>query len=556
MRRWFSCFVLILVLMLAAQDLVISEEFYVDDVSVNGDGSQSNPFSTVSAAMDAAKAGDVIFIMPGSYTEKIRINKSGAAGQPITLEAADTNNRPVFAREGNVLEINARHVTVDGLILNGEFGNSDVVKITSGSDFTTIRNSEIKNGRKDGIDLNAADDVLIENCEIHHMLGGSLNSQKDAHGIVATGEKNLTIRGCDIYYVSGDCFQTDPNRGNPLWDNVLIENSRLWTGPLPADAAGWNAGEIPGENAVDTKINPDAAGTDYRAKITIRNVEAFGFVPGFISNRAAFNIKEKVDCQLIAVKVYNNEVAFRLRGPGSKGGAFVTILNSVIFDNDKAFRTEDDLERLRIYNCTFDKGANADYFQNVSGGFEEAGFDLKNSLFLNELPDEATHSSNIMGDDTFILDRNGRDYRLRSNSPAIDAGVNIPEVTDDFSGNPRQSGALDVGAFEFSSASGVGDPAEPGRIKSFYLHPNFPNPFNPETNITFDMTSAGLVELSIFDPLGRIVATLVSEQLPTGQHSTKWSGVDQLGNQVASGMYLFRLAIGQFTQTRKMQLLR
>ena len=118
MRRWFSCFVLILVLMLAAQDLVISEEFYVDDVSVNGDGSQSNPFSTVSAAMDAAKAGDVIFIMPGSYTEKIRINKSGAAGQPITLEAADTNNRPVFAREGNVLEINARHVTVDGLILN------------------------------------------------------------------------------------------------------------------------------------------------------------------------------------------------------------------------------------------------------------------------------------------------------------------------------------------------------------------------------------------------------------------------------------------------------
>jgi hypothetical protein len=544
-----------MILALAFPKFLISGEYYVDDVAANGDGSESNPFNKISAALALAQGGDVVWVKPGSYSESIQTVKNAIAGQRIIIQAREANNRPVFRSSGTVLEIGHSHVTVDGLVIDGQFGNGDVVKITGGGNNAIIRNCEIKNGVKDGVDLGAADDVLIENCQIHHLLGGSLNNQVDAHGIVAAGQKNLTIRGCEIYYVSGDCFQTDPNRGNPLWDNVLIENSRLWTGPLPQEAAGWRAGEIPGENAVDTKINPEAAGSDYRARITIRNVEAFGFTPGFISNRAAFNIKEKVECRLIAVKVHDNEIAFRLRGPGDSGGAHVTVINAIVYNNEKTFRSEDGLEQLRIYNCTFDKRPEAVYFQNVSGGFDANGFDLKNSLFFGDLPGEALQASNLAADDTFFLNRSGNDYRLSSNSPAIDAGADIAEVTDDFDGAPRPAGRYDVGAYEYNSASGVGETPATG-VNRFYLHPNFPNPFNPETHITFDMTRSGFVQLHIFDSLGRKVITLLNGLLSAGQHIIKWNGVDQRGNEVASGLYLCRLEVGQFTQTRKMQLLR
>jgi hypothetical protein len=246
-----------------------SNNYYIDDVSSNGPGTFSNPFNNFGDALNAAQPGDTVFVMPGIYnlSSAILTQKDGTASQRITIKAYDSSDRSIVTNSGKVLGVNDAYHTFDGLIIDGQFGTKDVLQINSGGDYTILRNCEIKNSVKDGIDLYKADNVLFEDLEIHHMLAGSYNNQEDAHGIVATQQKNLTIRGCNIYYVSGDCFQTDPNRGIPLWDNVLIENCILWTGPLPADAANWHAGEVPGENAVDTKINPDSANTNYRPKL-------------------------------------------------------------------------------------------------------------------------------------------------------------------------------------------------------------------------------------------------------------------------------------------------
>lgn len=530
-------------------------EYYLDDVPANGNGTFSSPFNNFSSAMDAAQPGDVVLVLPGVYADQITSQRDGSAAQPITVKAYDPANRPLVTNAGQVLYLNHAYHIIDGFIIDGQFGNADVVRIRSGGDNAMVRNCEIKNGVKDGIDLSMADDVLIENCEIHHFLAGSISNQMDAHGIVAAGENNLTIRGCNIYYVSGDCFQTDPDRGYPLWDNVLIENCKLWTGPLPANAAGWNAGEIPGENGVDTKINEEAVGTAYRARITIRNVESYGFVPGYINNRAAFNIKEKVECQLIAVKVYDNEIAFRLRGPGSRGGAYVTIMNSIAFNNDKTFRNEDGVEILHVYNSTFDKGGSGEYFSNVSGGYNSAGFDLRNCLFMGTKPGDASHPSNLSANASFFMNAGAFNYHLSANSPAINAGEDIPEVTHDYDGYPRFAGAYDVGAFEYESSTPVA-PQPGNEIREFYLHPNYPNPFNPSTAIVFDASRPGAVRLEIFDILGNRIRALVEEYLPAGQHRVEWDGRDAAGKTAASGIYFYRLEIGDFTQTRKMHLLR
>lgn len=436
---------------LCVQLPVTAAEYYVAAGSSNGEGSFLSPFNNFQSAIEKALPGDVIYIMPGVYQESLRITRGGTAGNRLLITAFAADQRPIISALETELIIDDSFVTVEGLILDGDFDASDVVKIEPGGDNAIIRNCEIRNGTRDGIDLDEADDVLIENCEIHHMLAGTFSNQQDAHGIVATRQKNLTIRSCEIYYVTGDCFQTDPSRDTPLWDNVLIENCTLWTGPLPADAADWNAGEVPGENAIDTKINEDAVSSSYRAKITLKNIVAYGFVPGYINNRAAFNIKEKVDCQMTNVRVYNNEIAFRLRGPTSRGGAHLTLINVIAYDNEKTFRTEDELEVLKIYNGTFDKDSGDEYFENTGGGYDPDGFDLRNCLFTGSMPDEGAHDSNMLANSSFFLDLAGNDYHLAENSPAIDSGEDIAGVSEGYDGNPRSSGSFDVGAYEYAS---------------------------------------------------------------------------------------------------------
>ncbi len=88
------------------------------------------------------------------------------------------------------------------------------------------------------------------------------------------------------------------------------------------------------------------------------------------------------------------------------------------------------------------------------------------------------------------------------------------------------------------------------------LLPNYPNPFNPLTNIEFRMAEPGFARLAIYDLLGKRVKTLVQENLAPGVHTVQWDSRDNLGRPVASGVYLYRLDMGEFSQTRKMVLMK
>ncbi len=88
------------------------------------------------------------------------------------------------------------------------------------------------------------------------------------------------------------------------------------------------------------------------------------------------------------------------------------------------------------------------------------------------------------------------------------------------------------------------------------LGQNFPNPFNPSTEIPFVTESAGRVVVRVFDVRGAHVATLFDGVLAEGRHSVAWSGRDDAGRPVASGLYLYTLASGKRTLSRKMVLLK
>lgn len=90
----------------------------------------------------------------------------------------------------------------------------------------------------------------------------------------------------------------------------------------------------------------------------------------------------------------------------------------------------------------------------------------------------------------------------------------------------------------------------------FKIYPNFPNPFNSSTTIDFDLPVDSDVRISIYDIIGREISVLVRERLSRGKHSIQWHGTTNLGDSSPSGIYYVRFSAGQFSQTRKLTLLR
>lgn len=292
---------------------------------------------------------------------------------PAQLLAAD--GKPIGAQgpvgcNDKAKKVERLEITKPGVyenyLVDSNWAGGNRVKVTA--DNVTLRNCEIRNATGNGVGV-FGKNVTIENCKIHHMLAGSFKEQADAHGI--TGRwNNVTIRNCEIYYVSGDCVQFDPDRKST--GGVVIEGCTFWTGPLPEDAGTFKKGERPGENAVDTKAAPTGA----RSTLTIRNCYMHGFrQPAQINNVAALNIKENVEAKIENCVLRDNEIAFRLRGPGKRGGALVSIKNCAIYDSAVGLRLEDKIRDLKIDALGFGSGVEQKY--RMVGGGTGAGYESK-----------------------------------------------------------------------------------------------------------------------------------------------------------------------------------
>jgi hypothetical protein len=89
-----------------------------------------------------------------------------------------------------------------------------------------------------------------------------------------------------------------------------------------------------------------------------------------------------------------------------------------------------------------------------------------------------------------------------------------------------------------------------------YLSQNYPNPFNPVTTIRFGLSDPVFVSLRIYDAAGRTVRELVNGKREAGVFNETWDGMDNNGRESASGVYFYKLVAGNFSETRKMVLLR
>jgi len=92
--------------------------------------------------------------------------------------------------------------------------------------------------------------------------------------------------------------------------------------------------------------------------------------------------------------------------------------------------------------------------------------------------------------------------------------------------------------------------------ETYALHQNYPNPFNPVTNLSYDLPEDAMVNITIYDMMGKVVTTLVNGQQSAGYKTLQWNATNNGGHPISAGLYIYTIQAGTFNQTRKMILLK
>ena len=141
---------------------------------------------------------------------------------------------------------------------------------------------------------------------------------------------------------------------------------------------------------------------------------------------------------------------------------------------------------------------------------------------------------------------------------------NIPNANE-FAYSPVVNGEYNVEVFFLSGCPTFSNPYnfinELGMMvklipNEYTISQNYPNPFNPFTTLSYGLPEDAMVNITIYDMMGRKINTLVSSHQTAGFKSIQWDATNNQGQPVSAGVYLYSIQTGQFSQTKKMVLLK
>jgi hypothetical protein len=174
--------------------------------------------------------------------------------------------------------------------------------------------------------------------------------------------------------------------------------------------------------------------------------------------------------------------------------------------------------------------------------------DTNSGLFTWDEPEhsgmELLHYA-VYLDDDFVETSQGTGYILENlvNGESYTAGV---------------SAVYDIGESEIAELEFTyeGVSADDPLVSATKLIGNYPNPFNPETNISFSLAAGSRVKIEIFNIHGQKVQTLVNSEYPAGHHNVVWDGRDNKGQQVGSGVFFYQMKTEEYVEVKRMVLLK
>ncbi len=173
-----------------------------------------------------------------------------------------------------------------------------------------------------------------------------------------------------------------------------------------------------------------------------------------------------------------------------------------------------------------------------------------------------TYYNNLWGEygfkDAFNLDANwfAASYISIDQGPIIDMIENYRSglLWENFMANPEISAMLDSIGFVPDSTTGINDIE--GKLNDFKINGTYPNPFNPATTIVFTLPKQEKVVINIYNVLGQKVIKLADKEFTSGRNEITWSGIDQNGTLLGSGIYLLTIQYLDRIETAKMVLIK
>ena len=146
---------------------------------------------------------------------------------------------------------------------------------------------------------------------------------------------------------------------------------------------------------------------------------------------------------------------------------------------------------------------------------------------------------------------------LDSDGDGVTNGAELQDPSGSWSIGQAQPGTLSLVTNPGDATStDVIDLGLASTPSEFDLAQNYPNPFNPDTQIRFFLSKSNFVNLEVFNVRGQKIKELVSKQFSAGIYSVEWDGTNDLGEPMRSGVYMYRIQTEQFTDIKRMILMK
>ncbi len=564
-----------------------NSEFFVA-VGGSGDGTFDTPFGSLDDALAVAQSNDIITLRSGTYDPPSGLIETSH----LTIQGYQ-NERPHITKPFgpnsplNIIQVSftATHITLKNLELSG--GICYVIKFDNDFGYPGATNKAALGG-------------TIEDCIIHH-------SGTDAIKITPLCD-DITIKNCEIYH-TGVAFESDENRkiayekgclgrkdeaknnqgiDNVNGDRMLVQGCSFYDIPGDNPALFFKGGArdcIVERNSFENAYSGIWIGgqTDADFFTTDDNPEYYNNFNGIIRNNIIKDMRGEGIGFFSAnsPKVYNNTLidCGTKQEPESSTPAIRFAIQA--FENGGAYFGPPTINGLFVNNVVIRKDAQItpyhDFFIEISPEenlppLKNGTLQIKNNRYWdalysdikvrnNNIPSvisdyetliewqtSTLHHSNFAETQSIyadpMIDSNGNPL---VDSNCIGAGVVVEGLTEDYYGNPRPNGAIDIGAIQTTSTL-ANDNFD---IQQELIVFNYPNPFKRTTVFSFTILKNEFVKINIYNMVGQKVHTLGGKEFDAGEHTLDFDGTN-----LASGTYVYKVFLGKRSIAKKMIVLK
>jgi hypothetical protein len=499
---------------------VISKAIYVapDGNDVTGTGAIDKPYKSIQGAALKLQAGMTLVLRGGTY-----------AKDSIIIRDKTLSDVTIMSYPGERAVIDAS--------TNGTAGIDVIVFYGNNSKFYGI---DVTTAPHNGMWL-LGNNNLVENCRFYNC--GDSGFKLGAH--------LETIYPANNFVLNCDAFWNYDTRGNG--------------GNADGFAAKWNIGSGNRFAHCRSYENSDDGWDLWQADSTVTMDSCWCIRNGnyHITSAAGNGNGFKVGGKPVCVPhIMHNCISFDNKGDsGGKGFdqnsnfAGHVMLNCLAWGNsylDYNFYKPSTNGTLICKNSIQYKGKTSPYIKFVDGvvqnnswaaqkfqtGYTWAGVTVTDADFVSVDTSLAFLPRNADGS-LQVTDL----YKLKSTSGLIDKGQDV--------GIPFYGSAPDIGPFEYGLISGIKEYEPIVGPRTFKVDQNYPNPFNPSTVISYEIPNNSFVTLKVYDILGKEVATLVNEEKSSGIYRVTFDA-----SHLPSGIYIYNITAGKYSQVKKMMLLK